>query len=558
MTKTKGKIRRTLAAALAAVMMMSTAATFAASAADTQAVVNMNTSTAVTQAEKDGAIFKLDDDLLKFKDVSAQTIFNALEKFTTYGKLFTPALSAVVDLVFGAQPDPTQQKLDEINDKIDKLFERIDKVQNELVNSFGNQLGIQSFYDTFVSFKSQIQSMKRKISEISKDKSLTMLDKIAKIGSLAGDYSEWDTKFENTLGKLNELIRKPSFTQDGNIFELSYNHFCSQSMFSGEALDKAKPLCDALMQVYIAGVTTITKCLSAQLYVGRLPDEYKSKISSEYMSHICLNSNDIENEIKSINEYTANPSKTLSYFEGKPVKYFNGTGGITLPADSDVKHNVDKYNPNRDYYYVITGPNTFIKVKPVYYTDAELAAIRSSSKLFKDMYDATFEQSGRILVNKNPNGSGYQVSDKLNWFSHGDNPYNNGVYTDCKATSSVSWFDNEAAKKQISFDDIKAMASYCRDKGITIRSLLNSVGIDTSAVARNANIITSKGIDETDDYYKASFTGVLYSNGYYMGINIDQVGAGEQKTEFIDDGSNFWKQEEWAWAPAGTFCWLSK
>ena len=107
------------------------------------------------------------------------------------------------------------------------------------------------------------------------------------------------------------------------------------------------------------------------------------------------------------------------------------------------------------------------------------------------------------------------------------------------------------------------MASYCRDKGITIRSLLNSVGIDTvgidtSAVARNANIITSRGIDETDDYYKASFTGVLYSNGYYMGINIDQVGAGEQKIEFIDDGSNFWKQEEWAWAPAGTFCWLSR
>lgn len=33
--------------------------------------------------------------------VSAQTIFNALEEFTTYSKLFTPALGAVVDLVFG-------------------------------------------------------------------------------------------------------------------------------------------------------------------------------------------------------------------------------------------------------------------------------------------------------------------------------------------------------------------------------------------------------------------------------------------------------------------------
>ena len=543
MTKTNGKIRRTLAAALAAVMMMSTAATFAASAADTQAVVNMNTSTAVTQAEKDGAIFKLDDNLLKFKDVSAQTIFNALEEFTTYGKLFTPALGAVVDLVFGAQPDPTQQKLDEINDKIDKLFERIDKVQNELVNSFGNQLGIQSFYDTFVSFKSQIQSMKRKISEISKDKSLTMLDKIAKIGSLAGDYSEWDTKFENTLGKLNELIKKPSFTQDGNIFELSYNHFCSQSMFSGEALDKAKPLCDALMQVYIAGVTTITECLSAQLYVGRLPDEYKSKISSEYMSHICRNENDIISEIKEIGD----PLLASETKQGV-IRYVDANGN-SYPADSIVIERTGSFLGMTVKRFYINGVQVYADMGDI--TTAKEGTVKA-------MYTNTFNKCRRILVNKSASGNGYRVYDKLCFFNHSDNPYNTGKFSRNKGTVSVDWFNTKAADKQISFDDIKAMASYCRDKGITIRSLLNSVGIDTSAVARNANIITSRGIDETDSDAKVFFTVVIYSNGYYMGINIDQVGAGEQKTEFIDDGSNFWKQEEWAWAPAGTFCWLSR
>ena len=53
--KTNGRIKRTLTAVLAAVMMMSTAATIAASADNTQAVVNMNTNTAITTAENYGS-----------------------------------------------------------------------------------------------------------------------------------------------------------------------------------------------------------------------------------------------------------------------------------------------------------------------------------------------------------------------------------------------------------------------------------------------------------------------------------------------------------------------
>ena len=33
------------------------------------------------------------------------------------------------------------------------LFDSIDKLQDELANSLGNQLGIQSFYDTFISLR---------------------------------------------------------------------------------------------------------------------------------------------------------------------------------------------------------------------------------------------------------------------------------------------------------------------------------------------------------------------------------------------------------------------
>ena len=555
--KTNGKVKRTLTAALAAIMMMSTAATIAASADNTQAVVNMNTSSAMAASGNSFAVVELDDDLLKVKDITSGTLFKVLEECTELGKFFTPALSGILDLFIGGQPDPTQEKLDQINDKIDKLFDRIDKLQNDLVSTMETDMGIQSFHEVYTAFKAQTKTMRRKINEISKDNSLTKLDKIAKIGSLAGTYSEWDIKFENVLGQLNELFENPSATANANIFELTYRHFCGQVMFSGEAIDKAKPLCDALMQTYIAGCTTLTECLSAQLYISQLPKEYQDKVDPAFKSHICLNRNDIIDEIKSISEHIASQNGNIVYFNGKAVKYFNGAGGRILPADSKVEHNVDKLNPNKDYYCVKISYNSFVKVTPVYYTDEELAALQTSSALFKNLYDFTFNRSRRIYVNKNPQGTGREVNDKVGYEIHGNASYYDGKYHDDMSKIIQTWYNDNIKGMKIKFDDVKAMAKYCSEKGITIRSLLNSVGINTSAVPQNANLVTSKAIDGSNGDADRVFREVYYEKTFYMGINIDQVGATEQKYQLLDCGWNLWKGgEEWNYAPGGAFCWI--
>ena len=555
--KTNGKIKRTLTAILAAVMMMSTAATFAASADNTQAVVNMNTSSAMAASGNSFAVVELDNDLLKVKDVTSKTLFKVLEEFTEYGKFYTPALSGILDIFIGGQPDPTQEKLDQINDKIDKLFDRIDKMQNELISTMETDIGVQSFHEAYTAFKAQTKAMRRKISEISTDTSLTQLDKIAKIGSRAGAYSEWDIKFENVLGQLNELFENPSATANANIFELTYRHFCGQVMFSGEAIDKAKPLCDALMQTYIAGCTTLTECLSAQLYISQLPKEYPDKVDPAFKSHICLNRNDIIDEIKSISEHIASQNGNIVYFNGKAVKYFNGTGGRILPADTKVEHNVDKYNPKRDYYYVKISYNSFVKVTPVYYTDEELAALQTSSALFKNLYDFTFNRSRRIYVNKNPQGTGREVNDKVGYEIHGNASYYDGKYHDDMSKIIQTWYNDNIKGMKIKFDDVKAIAKYCSGKGISIRTLLNSVGINTSSVPQNANLVTSKAIDGSNGDADRVFREVYYEKTFYMGINIDQVGATEQKYQLLDCGWNLWKGgEEWNYAPGGAFCWI--
>ena len=540
--KTNGKVKRTLTAALAAIMMMSTAATIAASADNTQAVVNMNTSSAMAASGNSFAVVELDDDLLKVKDVTSGTLFKILEETTEYGKFFTPALSGILDMFIGGQSDPTQEKLDHINDKIDKLFDRIDKLQNDLVSTMETDMGIQSFHEVYTAFKAQTKTMRRKINEISKDNSLTKLDKIAKIGSLAGTYSEWDIKFENVLGQLNELFENPSATANANIFELTYRHFCGQVMFSGEAIDKAKPLCDALMQTYIAGCTTLTECLSAQLYISQLPKEYQDKVDPVFKSHICLNKNDIEKEIKNIGDFMNGKvdTKTHSVFVG----YVDERGNFYPPQT--------KVNEVTIFGYIkvlyINGMQVWKKMEEVPY---------EQTVNVKSMYDKTFNRARNILINKNPKGEGYQLSNKLFSCDHTSNPNCDGKYWNNMSELTQDWFKEKKSTQVIKYDDVRAMAAYCQSKGITIRSLLNSVGINTSSVPQNANLVTSDAIDGSNGDADRIVREVYYEKTFYKGINIDQVGATEQKYQLLDCGWNLWKGgEEWNYAPGGAFCWI--
>ena len=93
------------------------------------------------------------------------------------------------------------------------------------------------------------------------------------------------------------------------------------------------------------------------------------------------------------------------------------------------------------------------------------------------------------------------------------------------------------------------------ENGITIRSLLNSVGINTSSVPQNVNLVSSNAIDGSNSTAERLFTLCDYEKTYYMGINIDAVGASEQKYQLLDCGSNAIAQE-WNYAPDGTFCWI--
>lgn len=330
---------RVIAAVLSAVTVFSVSAMTATTAFAAETHVSSGTNIVSEN------IVSMDDDTLLAQQITSSTLLKVLEETTKYGKYVCPVISGLLDAFIEKTEDRVEKKVDELNEKVDKLFTKIDASEASIKAELSNSLGEQGFYNTFVKFKTQTEAMNKKIKEIYASK-LSNADKIAKIGSLTGSYNEWRTTFEDVLGELNALYKKPSMTKNGNIFEFIYNHYTNSVMFSGEALDQAKPSCNYVLQVYAAGCATLAESLSAQLCYNKLSDGAKDTVDPEFAAHICKDTKDIENEIKLVTKLLAgeengNQADTLKGMYdkvmGMPKNIFVNKGHDNIRLTKDMK-----------------------------------------------------------------------------------------------------------------------------------------------------------------------------------------------------------------------------
>lgn len=292
----KNNIKTKIIAAILSAITVCSVSTMAATTAFA-AETHISSGTTIT----DDNTISLNQDLLSAHQITSSTLLKVLEETTKYGKFVSPLIGGLLDAFIEKTEDRIEKKVDDLNDKVDKLFTKIDASEASIKAELTNDLGVQSFYNTFVRFKTQTEAMNKKIKEIYASK-LSNADKIAKIASLTGNYNEWKTIFEDVQGEMEALCKKPSMTENGNIFEFTYNHYAHSVMLSGEAVEKAKPVCNHVMQVYAAGCATLIESLSAQLCYNKLPNEAKKTVNPDFAAHICKDTRDIENEIKTVSK----------------------------------------------------------------------------------------------------------------------------------------------------------------------------------------------------------------------------------------------------------------
>lgn len=434
----------------------------------------------------------LDKDLLTAQKMSTATILKIIEGFTKNGKYVCPALGILADALIQGQGDKTQEKLDEINDKIDRLFEAIKDSEKSIKSTFENIAGLQSFYESFVDFKSKTEILYNNIKIAKENPNLSNTEKLAEIASLIGNSKDWEKSYEHSLTSLRNFMNKVSYPSGENVFVATYNYFTGKTMFSGEALDKAKVACEGIMQTYTAGSSVILECLCAQLYVNCLTDETKATISKEYMNDICKDTYKLSIKINDVLE---------------PM----------IGRISDIK---DDGTPVID-----------------------------TSGTFKAKMDAMLTSSRTILVNEGH--SSLKLSAFLFAKNHEYVPtIDKGLELECASGREMAeWFNKNVVNGQINGDIVRSIAAYAGKNGKTIRQLLNENGFDTSNLPTGAYLISSEAYVDSDAYPR-----IEYCWDFYKGFNIDAAAPSETVVQFRDIGRNGWKLQHWNFANPGTAC----
>lgn len=410
---------RLAAAAMALITMTST----------TSLIVNSSLSqTSITVCAASDNMMNLDENIVGAGKVTFEVLMKVLEECTPYGKFAVPAINGIIGMVAGEEPDPVMEKLNEISDKIDRLFDKITESEKTVIGAMETALGSNNAYQSYVNFKNKVTYIKDTIKETVNDDEMSNVNKMAKIGSLIGNFYEWNNTFFDTFNNVNTYFKKSS-AYGKNIFETIYDHNCLSSMFSGEAIDKSKEAFRTIIQTYTAGCTVILESLSAQLYVNYLSAETKASVDSEYMAHICQKPKDIMNKIDRLTTALVG-NKTEYGFEGK----------------------------------------------------GEIAK----------MMDETLSKPRNILVNEGHGTPYANLKTDLfsKKFSSIPNVNSEKKNSEVRAEQQAKWFNDNITNGQISGSVVKSVAKYASKQGKTIRTLLNENGFDTSSVPANSYIIT--------------------------------------------------------------------
>ena len=101
-------------------------------------------------------------------------------------------------------------------------------------------------------------------------------------------------------------------------------------------------------------------------------------------------------------------------------------------------------------------------------------------------------------------------------------------------------------------DQIKHLAEYAKEKGMTIRELFNANGIYTDNMPKNTNLATSKAYDDLGPVdFLSGIVGSVHLHGLYKGINIDEKNPSEKEIRMWNHGCNGYCISTWDYAEPG-------
>ena len=359
-TNRSNKMTKVMASALAAIMMMTTASSLAASANQTflYDVTHMNSQSALKENDATS-------DLIKKNAVKLG--MTAIEKFVPGGKAISPVVGKIL-VACGVMPKETTlddinknitQMREEINDQLATIKKDIGKNTKDILDALKNETYISGFGTEMDKLHEAAQGIGKQIDSFRNNENLSEEEKAVEIAALIGNNTKWNSDGDfvfrmKTIG--NTLAGKTFSDMKGrDLYQIVYENEIKNVMFSGEAYDKIAPYIDKVMLEYFYAYSVMAQCFEAADQVAQFTPEQIEGLSAQAshkyyqsVSRKCVIDDEIQNISDKIFNAERNDSVITAYSVFKFKKdnqrnVFVDKGNDEIVISKDVKENTVRY-----------------------------------------------------------------------------------------------------------------------------------------------------------------------------------------------------------------------
>ena len=289
-------------------------------------------------------------------DVLYQSGLGFIRQYFPGGQAIAGGLDALLGaFVGGPSMADISKQISELRDDMNKQFDELKgEIKNytvEIENKITDQTIIANKGDDFDQLMTTLQLTDRQINSINADTTINDREKAVEIAALIGKNTDW-TNSGNLYNKYMNFITTLSSESFGDqknrdYFQVVYSDMVSQSMFSGEALNRSRPYVQRVILLGLYAYTIEAECLKAAQTVSKFTADDEAALSPKELNKynsVCSLTSVVNDSINYMNDRILGTDRSNSvvshlkaYEEINKTKFINqGKSDKALSANMTV------------------------------------------------------------------------------------------------------------------------------------------------------------------------------------------------------------------------------